>query len=371
VTAALTPQVRARLAAAAVADAGALGHRAAVAALVRADAEIAGLGPLTPLVADPATTDVVVNADGTVWTDRGHGLERAGLAPLGREQVRGLATRLAAAAGRRLDESAPWVDAPLPGGVRLHAVLPPVSPEGPCLSLRVSGRRLIELDRLVADGALHPMVADLLRALVSARCSFLVTGGTGSGKTTLLASLLSLVAPGERLVLVEDCAELRPRHPHVVRLEARPANVEGAGAVGLGTLIRQALRMRPDRLVVGEARGPEVVDLLTALNSGQSGAGTMHANRPADLPARVEALAALAGLSRPAAHSLLAAAVSVVVHLTRELSGRRRVSSIAVLGGGPAGRVRATTGYLVPPAGPPEPGPGCAALSDLLGPGGW
>src|SRR3954453_8786562 len=233
-----------------------------------------------------------------------------------REAVRRLAQRLAAGAGRRLDDAQPWVDARLPGGGRLHAVLPPVAPDGPLLSLRLPRRAGFTLDQLVAAGLCSPSVAAVLVALVRRRRSFLVTGGTGSGKTTLLSTLLGLCRPGERLVLVEDLAELRPDHDHVVRLESRPANIEGAGQVGLQQLVRQALRMRPDRLVVGEVRGAEVVDLLAALNTGhQGGSGTLHADRPEAVPARVEALATAAGLTRAAAHSQLLAAVEVLVHL--------------------------------------------------------
>jgi pilus assembly protein CpaF len=187
------------------------------------------------------------------------------------------------------------------------------------------------LDELVAAGSLGPRGAALVSALVRSRAAFLVSGGTGSGKTTLLAALLSLVAPGERLVLVEDASELRPDHPHVVALEARPANVEGAGRIALDTLVRQALRMRPDRLVVGEVRGAEVVDLLAALNTGhEGGCGTLHANSALDVPARVEALALAAGLDRAAAHSQLASGVAVVVHLVRGRDGIRRVAELAV-----------------------------------------
>ncbi|CAM5674721.1 hypothetical protein SALBM311S_00132 [Streptomyces alboniger] len=200
--------------------------------------------------------------------------------------VRRLAQRLAAVAGRRLDDARPWVDARLPDGTRLHAVLPPVAVGCACLSLRVVRPRAFTLDELVAAGTVPPGGDRVLRALIDARLSFLISGGTGSGKTTLLSALLGLVGPDERIVLAEDSAELRPEHPHVVRLESRPANQEGAGLVTLQDLVRQALRMRPDRLVVGEVRGPEVVHLLAALNTGhEGGCGTVHANAAADVPA--------------------------------------------------------------------------------------
>jgi pilus assembly protein CpaF len=232
----------------------------------------------------------------------------------------------------------PCADVRLPDGARLHAVLPPVSPGRICLSLRVPARRALTLDDWVRGGAIPPGATTLLTRLVAARASFVVTGGTGSGKTTLLATLLGLVDPGDRVVLVEDSAELRPAHPHVVRLEARTANAEGAGAIDLRALVREALRMRPDRLVVGEVRGGECVDLLAALNVGhEGGTGTLHANSPADVPARVEALCTAGGLSREASHSQLAAGLRAVVHLARDRCHGRRLSSIGVLrrtGGG-------------------------------------
>ncbi|MDP5184053.1 TadA family conjugal transfer-associated ATPase [Blastococcus sp. BMG 814] len=341
----LLDRVRARLA---VADE--VPSRAGVAALVRAEAggllgdrdvllaardavdELAGAGPLEPLLRLPGVTDVLVNGPGEVWLDRGAGLERAaGVRFPDDDAVRRLAVRLAASAGRRLDDAAPWVDVGLPGGTRLHAVLPPVSAGGTCLSLRVLRRCAQALADLEVLGALPGESGELVRAVVARRVAFLVTGGTGSGKTTLLSALLGEVAPAERLVLCEDAAELTPPHPHVVRLLTRPPNVEGAGAVGLRDLVRQALRMRPDRLVVGEVRGPEVVDLLAALNTGHDGGcGTLHANRATEVPARLEALGVAAGLGRAAVHSQTAAALDVVLHLRRTPAGRR-VAEIGLL----------------------------------------
>lgn len=233
--------------------------------------ELVGAGPLEPLLADPAVTDILVNAPDQVWVDRGHGLERSRVRFTDTAAVRRLAQRLATTAGRRLDDARPWVDARLPDGTRLHAVLPPVVVGSPCLSLRVVRARAFTLAELVAAGTLDTATATLLRAVLDARLSFMISGGTGSGKTTLLSCLLGLVDPGARIVLAEDSAELRPDHPHVVRLETRPANQEGAGHVTLRDLVRQALRMRPDRLVVGEVRGAEVTDLLSALNTGHEG----------------------------------------------------------------------------------------------------
>jgi pilus assembly protein CpaF len=299
------------------------------------------LGPLQPLVDDPAVTDVLVNgADGGVWVDRGSGPERVRVELGGEPAVRALAVRLAAVAGRRLDESRPWVDARLPAGVRLHAVVPPVTPAGTHLSLRMLRPGRFDLAALQAAGSVPTDWSALLRALVASRAAFLVTGGTGAGKTTLLAALLSLVPAGERLVLVEDVGELHPVHPHVVRLEARHANVEGRGEVTLADLTRQALRMRPDRIVVGECRGPEVRDLLAALNTGHAGGcATLHANAVAEVPARLEALGSAAGMTPSAVAAQASAAFEAVLHVRRD--GRRRyLAELGVL-------QRAVSGGLV------------------------
>jgi pilus assembly protein CpaF len=288
----------------------------------RSVATLPGAGPLTAFLVDPSVTDVLVNGV-DVWIDRGAGLVRCDFTFSSDTQVRRLAQRLAAACGRRLDEGSPYVDARLPDGTRLHAVLPPVATDGPYLSLRTFRERAFSLNDLVGVGTVSDSGAEMLGAIVAARLSYLVSGGTGSGKTTLLATLLSEVPRDERIVIVEDAAELRPHHPHVVGLQARTANVEGAGAIGLRDLLRQALRMRPDRLVVGECRGAEVVDLLSALNTGhEGGAGTLHANTAADVPARLEALGLLSGVPRAALHAQVAAALHVVVHMRRMPAGR-------------------------------------------------
>ena len=294
--------------------------------------EMVGSGPLEPLLAAPDVTDVLVTAPDQVWVDRGGGLHLTEVRFPDGAAVRRLAQRLATSAGRRLDDARPWVDARLPDGTRLHAVLPPVAVDSTYLSLRVVRPRAFTLGELVRAGTLPAGGDDLLRSVLDARLSFLVTGGTGSGKTTLLSSLLGLVGVGERIVLAEEAAELRPEHPHVVRLEARPANQEGAGRVELRDLVRQALRMRPDRLVVGEVRGAEVTELLAALNTGhEGGCGTLHANAAVDVPARLEALGTAGGLDRAALHSQLAAALDLVVHLVRGRDGRRRVAEVHVL----------------------------------------
>ncbi|MEV5655003.1 TadA family conjugal transfer-associated ATPase [Streptomyces sp. NPDC052291] len=303
--------------------------------------ELIGAGALEPLLADPDVTDVLVSAPDRVWVDRGRGLELTGVAFADAAAVRRLAQRLAAVAGRRLDDARPWVDARLPDGTRMHAVLPPVSVGSTCLSLRVVRPRAFALTELVEAGTVPPGGDRVLTALVEARVSYLISGGTGAGKTTLLASMLGAVGERERIVLAEDSSELRPDHPHVVRLESRPANQEGAGRVTLRDLVRQALRMRPDRLVVGEVRGSEVTELLAALNTGhEGGSGTVHANAAGHVPARLEALGTAAGLDRLALHSQLAAALSVVVHLVRDRTGRRRIADIHVLERDAAGLVR-------------------------------
>ncbi|MFE0383712.1 TadA family conjugal transfer-associated ATPase [Streptomyces bungoensis] len=317
-----------------------LGDAEVLGAAERLRSELVGTGPLEPLLADPSVTDVLVCAPDRVWVDRGGGLELTGVTFPDAAAVRRLAQRLAAVAGRRLDDARPWADARLPDGTRLHAVLPPVAVGCTCLSLRVVRPRAFTLEELAAAGTVPPGGERILRALMAARLSFLVSGGTGSGKTTLLSALLGLAGPGERIVLAEDSAELRPDHPHVVQLETRPANQEGAGLVTLGDLVRQALRMRPDRLVIGEVRGPEVVHLLAALNTGHDGCGTVHANAAADVPARLEALGTAAGLDRAALHSQVAAALSVVLHLVRDLSGRRRIAEVHVLERDASGLVR-------------------------------
>ncbi len=347
-------------------EAGSLAGDATVLSAVRAAVdELSGAGPLEELLRAPGTSDVLVNGPDEVWVDRGAGLERAAVRFPDDDAVRRLAVRLAAAAGRRLDDAAPWVDAGLPDGTRLHAVLSPVSARGTCLSLRVLRRCSLGLHELADRGTLPGESGALLRAVVAARLAFLVTGGTGSGKTTLLSALLGLVDRRERIVLCEDAPELTPDHPHVVGLVTRPANVEGVGAVGLRDLVRQALRMRPDRLVVGEVRGAEVTDLLAALNTGHDGGcGTLHANRSAEVPARLEALGVAAGLDRPAVHSQAAAALAVVVHL-RRTAGMRRVEELGVVR-------RAGDLVVVEPAWRADGGlcPGRRGLDELLGTGG-
>ena len=309
---------------------GALGaHRVAETRSALAS-RVLGAGPLDPWLAEQGVTDIAVNGDGHIWVDRGRGMEAVG-ERLDADDARGLAVRLAGIAGRRLDEASPWVDGQLPSGARLHAMLPPLVDGGPHITIRVPPGEPVSLADLRCREMLPPEWEPVLRALVTRRLAFVVSGGTGAGKTTLLAALLGCIDPVERLLVVEDVRELTVDHPHLVRLEARQANVEGVGEVTLTTLVRQALRMRPDRIVVGEVRGAEVRELLAALNTGhEGGCGTVHANAPADVVARFEALGALARLTPEAVRAQLAAAIDVVVHVTRE-RGVRRVASVAAL----------------------------------------
>jgi pilus assembly protein CpaF len=303
--------------------------------------EFLGNDPVAAYLRDPAVTDVLINGSSAMWVERAGKLERVESGFADEEAVRAYAQRLAIRAGRRVDDASPFVDARLPDGTRLHAILPPLAVEGTSISLRIPRRQAYTLAELSSIGTLAEDAVGLLNEIVQRRVAFLVTGGAGTGKTTLLSALLSLVDPEERLVLVEDCAELVPEHPHVVRLEARPPNQEGRGRITVRELVRQALRMRPSRIILGEARGGEIIDLFNALNTGhEGGCGTLHANRPQDVPARIEALGLLAGVSREAVHSQAAAAVRVALHLVRDEDGRRRLESVAVL------RRRAASGPL-------------------------
>lgn len=299
-----------------------------------------GFGELTPFLEDDAVTDLFVNGAGAVWVDRGHGARPHPLPELDDERLRELAVRLVALGGRHLDEASPCVDVRLLDGIRVHAVLAPVSISGTLLSIRIPRGRALGLDELARDGFLGGVPADTLRALVSRRANLLVTGAGGVGKTTFLGALLGEADPHERIVLIEDVAELRPRHPHCVSLETRQANLEGAGALGLERLLREALRMRPDRLVLGECRGAEIRELLAALNTGHDGgAGTLHANSLDDVPARLEALGSLAGLSPEAIARQAVSAIDVVLHLERTERGRRlRAAGVLEIDAG--GRLR-------------------------------
>ncbi|WP_028478146.1 TadA family conjugal transfer-associated ATPase [Nocardia sp. CNY236] len=350
---------------------GVLGDTDLLRALRLLQTEMTGAGVLEPLLHDPHVADVLVTGPDSVWIDRGRGLEKTSVTFPDETAVRRLAQRLALSAGRRLDDAQPWVDGRLSGtgaalgesfGVRVHAILAPIAHDGTCLSLRVLRPATQGLDALAEAGAVPADAKLLLERIVRARLAFLVVGGTGAGKTTLLSGLLATADPAERIVCVEDAAELAPPHPHVVRLVARTANVEGVGAVTVRDLVRQALRMRPDRIVIGEVRGAEVVDLLTALNTGHDGgAGTVHANSPTEVPARLEALAALGGMDRAALHSQLAAAVHVVLHVHRRSDGSRRLCEVGLVDRTVDGRVR-----IAPAWHTTDKAPAAADLSSLL-----
>ncbi|RWZ68451.1 TadA family conjugal transfer-associated ATPase [Labedella populi] len=302
--------------------------RSAVASTERL-ALAAEFGPLARFVASADVTDVFVNGGRDVWVDRGSGLVRAEVTALDAHETRDLAVRLVALGGRHVDEATPCVDVRLAGGVRVHVVLPPIAASGTVVSIRLPPERRLGLEDLAASGLFGGEASrvDRLMRAVGARTNLLVTGAGGSGKTTLLGALLAAAPPDERIVTIEDVAELRIDHPHVVGLQTRQANVEGAGDLSLGRLVRESLRMRPDRLVLGECRGSEVRELLAALNTGHDGgAGTLHANSLDDVPARLEALGALAGMSPTALARQAVSAIGLVLHVERA-AGARRLSA--------------------------------------------
>ncbi|MET3203600.1 TadA family conjugal transfer-associated ATPase [Pseudarthrobacter sp. S3] len=359
------PVTPSRVAAAVQATGRLLGTGGSLAAVERISAELNGLGPLQELTRDVHVTDIFVNAPDSVWIDRGQGLEPARVSFSGEAQVRALASRLVAAGGRRLDDGSPCVDVRLDGGYRVHAVLPPISTAGTLLSVRIRREQVFSMDELRAGGMFGGVVRDVLEGVVEQRLSFLISGATGSGKTTLLSTLLGLCSPAERLVLIEDASELNPVHPHIVSLESRHGNLEGGGEVDLGELVRQALRMRPDRLVVGECRGAEVRELLTAMNTGHTGGGgTIHANTATAVPARLTALGALAGMGQDAVRLQAASALDVVVHVERSSRGRH-VACVGVVQDCPGGltvvpALETTRGQL-------GTGPAWKTLSSRLG----
>jgi pilus assembly protein CpaF len=291
-----------------------------------------GLGPLEPLLGDPAVDEVMVNGPGEVWVERGGLLERTGIRFAGEAELMHSIERILAPLGRRVDEASPVCDARLADGSRVNVVIPPLALSGPCLTIRKFRRHGFSLEDLVANGTLAAPLASMLASCVRARASVLVSGGTGSGKTTTLGALSAAIPDGERIVTIEDAAELRLRQRHVVRLESRPANVEGRGEVTIRALVRNALRMRPDRIVVGEVRGAEALDMLMALNTGHEGSlTTVHANSCEDALRRVETLALMAGVGLPheAVRQQVASALQLVVHQARGPSGARQVESVA------------------------------------------
>nr|WP_225752107.1 TadA family conjugal transfer-associated ATPase [Pseudoclavibacter sp. Marseille-Q3772] len=293
--------------------------------LTRGQAE--AFGPLAGYIADGEVTDLFVNGMSGLWVDRGRGavLDRSWRAP-SEQALRELAVRIIAAGGRHLDDATPCVDVRIGDGIRVHAVLPPVSVAGTVISIRAPRATQISFDDLVQAGFFFDGGADIVRAALASRSNLLISGAGGSGKTTLLGALLGQADPADRLVVIEDVSELRIAHPHVVQLETRQANIEGAGQVTLAQLVRESLRMRPDRLVLGECRGAELRELLSALNTGHDGgAGTLHANSLADVPARLEALGALAGMSAEAVARQTVSAIDLVMHVERDRGVRALV----------------------------------------------
>ena len=295
---------------------------------------VGGGGPvLQPLIDDPNVTDILVNGTNGVWVDRGTGLELIEqlVGHFSDDDVRALAVRLAAGCGQRLDDSSPIVDGTFEGGLRLHAVLPPLAAEGALISLRTQRRVTFSLDDLTRLGMVPESIRRLVDRLIALRANVMISGATGSGKTTLLAALLAEIPVSERILVIEESAELRPRHPHVVHLQVRHANVQGAGEISMSDLVRAAMRMRPDRIVLGECRGSEVRDVLSALNTGHEGGwGTIHANSATDVPARLVALGALAGMAEPVVAAQAVSALDAVIHVERH-GAHRQVQQIAVL----------------------------------------
>ena len=319
-----------------------------------------GLGPLEPLLSDPSVDEVMVNGSDAVYVERRGQIQRTGVSFAGEGELMHAIERVLATLGRRVDEASPLCDARLPDGSRVNVVIPPLSLSGPCLTVRRFRHEGYSLRELVESGTMPGEVAELLALCVAARAAVLVSGGTGSGKTTTLGALSGAIPGEERIVTIEDAAELRLRQRHVVRLESRPANVEGRGEVTIRQLVVNALRMRPDRIVVGEVRGPEALDMLQALNTGHDGSlTTVHANSPADALRRLETLALMAGVGLPhgAIRDQVASALDVVVHQTRLPSGARVVESISEVtrvAGGAGTRELWTRGGALRPPGPGE-----------------
>jgi len=291
-----------------------------------------GLGPLEALLCDPTVDELMVNGPGQVWVERGGQIEPTAACFESESDLRHAIERILAPLGRRVDEAEPLCDARLPDGSRVNVVVAPLALDGSVLTIRRFRPRGFGPDDLVDNGTWAPVLRDLLQSAVRARCNVLISGGTGSGKTTTLNALTAFIPDGERIVTVEDAAELRLRHAHVVRLEARPASLEGRGEVTVRRLVRNALRMRPDRIVVGEVRGAEALDMLSAMSSGHDGSlSTVHAGSPEEALRRVETLALMAGLGLPheAIREQVATALDLVVHQARMADGTRRVVAVS------------------------------------------
>ncbi|MFJ4375533.1 CpaF family protein [Pseudomonas japonica] len=293
--------------------------------------ELTGFGPLEVLLRDSSVTEILVNGPFRVFVERAGVLHQTDLRFIDAHHVERVMQRILAPLGRRLDESSPMVDARLPDGSRVNAIIPPVALDGPCLSIRKFRKDMLRSVDLLASRAIDPTILAFFELAVSKRCNILVSGGTGTGKTTLLNILSQLISPLERLVTIEDVAELQLEHPHVVRLETRPPNAEGHGEVKASELIRNALRMRPDRILLGEIRGVEVIDVLTAMNTGHDGSmSTVHANTAQDALLRLETLVGLTGrqVAEKTLRQMICAALDVVIQLTRLPDGRRCISEV-------------------------------------------
>ncbi|MDQ4005028.1 MAG: CpaF family protein [Actinomycetota bacterium] len=304
--------------------------------------EVVGLGPIEGLLKDPEITEVMVNGPDDVYVERKGRIERVGSGLFeGEEAVHHLIERIVGPLGLRVDESAPYVDARLPDGSRFHAIVPPLSLCGPVVTVRKFDVAAIAPDDLVRLGSATDEMVDFLQSCVHKRANLVVSGGASSGKTTLLGVLSTFIPAGERIITIEDAAELRIAQPHVVRLEARPDNVEGRGAVAVRDLLRNALRMRPDRIVIGEVRGGEALDMLQAMNTGHEGSmSTAHANSPRDLLRRLETMALMSDVDLPVEHvrEQIAATIDLVVHMNRLADGRRVIARITTVEGATAGR---------------------------------
>ena len=297
----------------------------------RIEDEVLGLGPLEPLLADKSISDILVNGPNQVYVERRGRLELTDVRFNNDAHLLNIIDRIVSAVGRRIDESSPMVDARLKDGSRVNAIIPPLALDGPSLSIRRFAVELLAMDDLIRLGSLTRQMADVMAAVVKARLNVLVSGGTGAGKTTLLNLLSGFIPVTERIVTIEDSAELQLQQPHVVRLETRPPNIEGRGAVAQRDLVRNSLRMRPDRIVIGEVRGPEALDMLQAMNTGHDGSlTTIHANTPRDALGRVENMVSMTGISFPA-HALraqIASAIDIIIQVERHEDGRRRVVSL-------------------------------------------
>ena len=298
--------------------------------------EIFGYGPITPLLEDPSVSEIMVNGKDSIYLEREGKLTQHDKSFLSEESLRVAIDRMVARVNRRLDESSPYVDARLPDGSRINAIIPPVSLTGACLTIRKFRKEAFSIDELVRIGSLSQEASEYLREAVLQRKNIIVSGGTGSGKTTLLNALSGAIPEDERIVTIEDSAELRLQKPHVIRLESRPSNIEGGGAVTIRDLVRNSLRMRPDRIIVGECRGGEALDMLQAMNTGHDGSITTgHANTPRDMLRRLETMTLLSGMELPirAIREQIASAIHLVIHTSRIKGGKRAVTSITEISG--------------------------------------